>query len=302
MEGAEMAERKLLVLDAGGSAIKYGIFCAGELSNEGSVPTNGDDLDAFLASIREVVEAAGMIDGIAFSLPGIIDPESGFAKTGGAIRCLYGVNLREILEEEYGVAVAVMNDAKCAALAELGFGCLKDVDDAVVIVFGTGIGGALIVNGKLLLGSHLVSGEFSVIHDDVNHMAEPGNEFWAHCGIAGLSAAVERASGLKGLSGIEVFQKIREGNTDVEDGLREFCRMAAWHMYNLQVITDPQVFAIGGGISNEPLFIDYLREAIVDVGELIPQHFVEPKVVPCTYKGSANLVGAAYAFELQEGE
>ncbi len=292
--------RKLLVFDVGGSSIKYAIW-DGELSGEASAPVRGERLVEFLADIEDVIRANLPVDGIAFSLPGKIDPESGLAHTGGAIRCLYGANLKTHFEAAHGVPVSVMNDAKCAALAELGFGALQGRRDAAVVVFGTGIGGALIVNGELVLGAHLVSGELSIVNDNIEQMGSVTQEFWYQCGIDGLSRAVEEASGLPGLSGIEVFRKIREGDECVEEGLRIFCRRAAWNLYNLQVITDPEVFAIGGGISNEPLFIDYLREAVEELAGVIPQHFEKPELVPCTFKASANLVGAAYAWQLQEG-
>lgn len=297
-----MAAENLLAFDVGGSSIKYALW-DGSLSSEGSVPLRGDDREDFIADIRAIVDAHLPVDGIAFSLPGRIDPATGLAHTGGAVRCLYGMNLREIFEEAYGIPVSVMNDAKCAALAELGFGALKGVRDAVVVVFGTGIGGALIVNGELVLGSHLVSGELSVVNDDIHDMASSAdaNEFWAHCGIAGLSRAVEEASGYPDLSGIEIFAKIREGDAAVEEGLRAFCRRAAWHLYNLQVITDPEVFAIGGGISNEPIFIEYLREAVDELADVIPQYFFKPELVVCEFRAGANLVGSAYAWKLRQG-
>ena len=290
---------KLLVFDVGGSSIKYATW-DGELADEGSIPVRGKHLEEFLADIDVVIGSHWPVDGIAFSLPGKIDPMTGLAHTGGAIPCLYGANLKAHFEERRGVPVSVMNDAKCAALAELGFGALQGKRDAVVVVFGTGIGGALIVNGQLLLGSHLVSGELSIFNDSIDRMDSRTQEFWYQCGIDGLSRAVEEASGIPGLSGIEVFAKVREGDRAVEEGLRTFCRRAAWNLYNLQVVTDPEVFAIGGGISNEPLFIDYLREAVDDLADIIPEHFERPQLVPCRFRASANLIGAAYAWQLQQ--
>ncbi len=290
---------KLLVFDVGGSAIKFATW-EGALACEGSVAVRAERLDEFLEDIDGVIRDSLPVDGIAFSLPGKIDPESGLAHTGGAIPCLYGANLKAHFEAAYGVPVSVMNDAKCAALAELGFGALKGVRDAVVVVFGTGIGGALIVNGQLVLGAHLISGELSVVNDNIEEMGSETQEFWYQCGIDGLSRAVEEASGIPGLSGIEVFQRIDEGDAHVEEGLRSFCRRAAWNLYNLQVVTDPEVFSIGGGISNEPRFIEYLREAVDELADVIPQHFEKPRLVPCEFKASANLVGAAYAWKLRE--
>ncbi len=90
----------------------------------------------------------------------------------------------------------------------------------------------------------------------------------------------------------------QEGDARVEEGLRILRRRAAWNLCNLQVVTDPEVFAIAGGISNEPRFISYLREAVDELADVIPQHFERPELVPCEFKASANLVGAAYAWEL----
>ena len=82
-------------------------------------------------------------------MPGVIDSENGIALTGGALTYIQEEPVEKVLSEKYGVPVWIGNDAKCAGSAEVGYGALKDVQDSVAIILGTGIGGCLIKDKKV---------------------------------------------------------------------------------------------------------------------------------------------------------
>ena len=148
--------KKYLAIDLGGTAIKYGV--ADEEMNflsKGKVDSRTDSYESFLEDLKKILEECGEgVEGVCISMPGMIDRIKGFAYTGGAYRWVKQIPLAMQLKEELGLPVTICNDAKAAALAELGFGNLKDIRNGIAIILGTGIGGAVIIDGKLLDGSH----------------------------------------------------------------------------------------------------------------------------------------------------
>lgn len=105
----------------------------------------------------------GKINGVGISCPGRIDKKTGCVYNGGALTFLHNVGLRAFVEESFKLPCAVSNDGKAAALAELWLGNLKNIQNGAAITLGTGVGGGLIMNGKLIEGSHFQAGELSFL-------------------------------------------------------------------------------------------------------------------------------------------
>ena len=95
---------------------------------------------------------------MGISMAGKVDPHTGFVVSAGSFPFFTGTNMLEPLAQRCPTHLTVDNDARCAALAELHYGSLADVDDALVIVLGTGIGGAVVINRQLLDGALLCGG------------------------------------------------------------------------------------------------------------------------------------------------
>lgn len=93
------------------------------------------------------------------SLPGRMDSNKGYLYSGGMLQYNRGKNIVEILEKRCPVPITIENDGKCAALAEAWIGNLKDCDDGIVVILGTGIGGGIIKDKKLHKGKHFMAGE-----------------------------------------------------------------------------------------------------------------------------------------------
>lgn len=148
-----------LVIDVGGTAIKYACMNENaEFLERGEIPTPMDSLDSYLAALGTIIHRYGHnVEGIAMCVPGIIDSVQGVCITGGNLRYVKDLPLATLLEERYGLRVSLENDARCAALAELWRGSLKNCADGVVIVLGSAVGGALVKNGSIHKGSHFSS-------------------------------------------------------------------------------------------------------------------------------------------------
>ena len=136
---------------------------SGDILEKGSMKTKGDNIDSFIESIGKVVDSykeKNEVFGLACSSPGAVDVKTGFIWGGSAIPCIHGPNIKELLEKRCGLEVSIENDANCAGLAEGWLGSAKGVENYACIVIGTGIGGCIVINGRILRGKHLHGGEF----------------------------------------------------------------------------------------------------------------------------------------------
>ena len=156
---------KYLCFDVGGTYVKYACMTpdAQNLA-QGSYATERYDRTRFLTDIKTIYSAQTGVTGISLCVPGVIEPDTGFMRTGGSVGCLAGCYLaKEVGALCGGLPVTLENDAKAAALAEYYAGALKECKSGIVIVIGTAIGGTIILDNKILRGAHLFAGEFSYL-------------------------------------------------------------------------------------------------------------------------------------------
>lgn len=286
-----------LVLDIGGSAIKYALISENlEILKKSSVPTPLDTLENLIETIGQIYDQfANSILGLAISMPGSIDYNIGFAYNGGALRYIRNISMIEVLKERCPLPITVANDAKCAAFAEIGFGSLKDVDDAITIVLGTGIGGSLIHNKEVIMGKHFFAAEFSYLKTNIN---EPNNkdEYWCYKnGTIGLLKQVQKELNIHDtLTGKEIFDMANHGHKGVIRAIDHFTQDLVVQIYNLQMIFDPEKIAIGGGISAQPLLFESVQKNMDLLLKSIGLPVPVPQIVPCQFRNDANLIGALY--------
>ena len=288
---------KYLVLDVGGSAIKYALIQKDlNIIEKSSIPTPMDSIDSFIETIGKIYDQYKEdIKGIAMSMPGIIDPDKGYQYTGGALRYIDKLDTVGVLKKRCPTNISIGNDAKCAANAELGYGVLKGVSDGAVVIFGTGIGGCLIKDGKVHTGKHFSAGEFSFVKTNVHDVLSNRYVWATRTGIYGLLKRVqEELNTNEKYSGIEIFEMANNGNKDVINAIDKFCFEVATQIFNVHVIFDCEKVAIGGGISSQPLLIELidknLKEIIINTGFDL---FI-PEIVKCKFENDANLLGALY--------
>ena len=124
-----------LTLDIGGSAIKYALIQDDlTILNKSSVPTPMDTLENFIETIGQIYDQyKDQIVGIAISMPGIIDPQKGYNYTGGALEYIINLDTVNVLQERCPINITVGNDAKCAGLAEVKYGALKEYNDCLTL-------------------------------------------------------------------------------------------------------------------------------------------------------------------------
>lgn len=295
--------KKYLVLDIGGSAIKYGIVTGeGEILSNSQVVTPQTWEEIAKIFDRLVTEQPEKISGVAISAPGRIDVEEGVIHIGRALPYLDHINFKEYFKEKYNLPASLVNDGKAAGQAELWLGNLKGVKNAAAIALGTGIGGSMIVDGKVIQGRNFMAGEFSYVL--------PTEELLMH-NLAYTNSAVKLVAELADVIGLEdktdgqgVFEVINSReNEEVNKIFAAYCKRLAIFMCNLQATLDISHVVIGGGISNQPILIEELNHQYNLIRENIPRFrndFEPLSIDSCKFSSNANLLGALYQLLLEQ--
>lgn len=293
---------KKMVFDIGGTEIKYSVIDENlNMTHAGSYETPKGDYDSFLAGLEKVYnEHKDEVEGVAMSLPGFIDTENGRQLGGGAIVCIRDTAIGKDLSDRLGVDVVIGNDAKCAAWAEYTRGALEGTTNSGVFIIGTGVGGGLIIHGKLLNGTHFTAGEFSFLRTSQNGLWEDmKNTVGYNCATSGLLGLYKQKIGMSDkekINGKEFFEKVNSGDEAANLVLRQFASNIAKEIQNLTFLLDLEKVAIGGGISRQQILIDTIREEIEHLrkycGRIPSENMPVANVVPCKYGNEANQIGA----------
>ena len=290
---------RVLAIDIGGTFMKYACMDENlQFLSRGKIETPLDGREQLIEAIGQLYDGMTDLDGIAISMPGIIDAENGICRMGGALRYNDGFRMRERLYERCPVKICMENDAKCAALAEATAGSLRDVEDGFVLIFGTMIGGGYIKNHRLHRGKHFSAGEVSYIVTDRDGMANEDTVWGNRCGTPHLCGMYAEKKGLsrKQVDGIRFFEAVNQGETDAVECLRQFTKEVAVQIFNLQTILDVERFAIGGGISAQPVFIESIRQQLQELYQHCVYAVSQAEVVVCTFRNDANLIGALQCY------
>ncbi len=293
----------VLCLDIGGTAIKPGLATDPATIRRGaSVATPLHAFDDFVAALAEVAtREAGPEAPLSISVTGVVDPATGVIRCAN-IPCIDERPLARDLSGRLGRPVFVANDADCFALAEATVGAGKGHRVVFGIILGTGVGGGVVIDGRLHLGAGGLTGEWGHGQPTALRAGEPPREIPrlpCGCGLTGCLDTVGAARGLERLH--EAFHGIKASSEaivrDAEAGVA-----AALATVDAQIdllagplalatnLLGPTVIPVGGGLSHAPWLIDRLDRA---TRALIYRRTTEPLVVPGRCTVEAGLVGAA---------
>lgn len=310
-----MSEKIVVGVDIGGTAIKVGICSLeGELLHTFEGPTEvekgSDTICSNIAKYaRAIVDESPFgweqVEGVGIGVAGFLDIPNGIVKFSPNLP-LQNVSLKAYLEEKLEKKVLINNDANVAALGEAWAGAGKGVDHCVCYTLGTGVGGGVIVGGKIVEGCNGMAGE-------LGHMSiVPDLEaIQCGCGKMGCLETVSSATGIikmakdavergdrtslsfvEGIMAKDVIDAAKAGD---EVAIRIVNRAAFYlgkSMALLAVVLNPQRFIIGGGVSNAGEFLfEQIREVFRKYAPESAQEDVE--IVPATLGNNAGVVGAA---------
>lgn len=294
----------ILCLDIGGTAIKSAeAFSPTDIRPQGRVPTPAQNYPAFVAALQMAVDGASTRpERLAFSIAGVIDPDTGRA-TVANIPCLTGRRLQEDLEAELGLPVDLANDADCFALAEAAVGAGRGHEVVFGIILGTGVGGGLVVRGELINAGGGFAGEWG--HGPVAQRVLGAPEvtlpaFACGCGLKGCLDAVCSARGMERLhthlhAGVEATSEAivagwTAGAPAESRTIAIWLELLAGPLAMLENMLGAGIMAVGGGLSNAAPLIDALDR---EVRARILRRFDRPLVVPAECRIEPGLIGAA---------
>ena len=295
---------KLLTFDVGGTEIKYAVTDEKmNFTHKGYVPTPMDTFEQFADVIFGIYsQYRDEVEGIAMSLPGFIDVKNGRCNGGGGLLYNHGTDVGRLLEEKCGCKVVLENDGKAAVLAEFYQGSLKGCTSGAVYIIGTGIGGGLIIDSKIVRGPHFTAGELSFVITEASRYDQSDATMANVCSTRALleNYAAKKGSEEK-ISGRQFFELLCEDPL-AQEAFDELCLNIAVQIYNLCWILDLEKVAIGGGISRQPIVTEKIREKFEMVkANSAVAHFKIPfdvDIVPCTFSNDANLIGAYITYTM----
>lgn len=306
-------------VDLGGTKIKIGLVNEeGQMVKSGSIATDpshdyGIIMRDMTAEIERLITGEGLqiqdIQSIGIGVPGLVDYEKGMI-----IYCTnlswYNVNAVSYLKEHFQVPVYIENDATAAGYAESLFGSTKEARDSIFLTIGTGIGGGIIINKQIIRGAHGAGSE-------LGHMVIGENFYDCNCGrngcfetLASATAMIKYAthrmkqepgtSGLEkpyeqngGLEAKDVFDQAALGDAIAAETVERTAKYMAIGIANIYNIFDPEIIAIGGGVSKAAdSFFDLVRSyakkmALVDCIDYA-------KIVRAELGNDAGIIGAAF--------
>lgn len=305
-------------IDIGGTNIKYGLVSAdGTVVSKGIMPTRYEpkDLLADLVGLVKAYQAdsSQQILGVGISAPGTIKAD-GLMLTAGAIKPMYGVNLKQALEARIELPVNVINDGNAVAIAEHWLGNAVGVANYICVVLGTGMGGGIVINNQLYSGAHGMAGEFGYmvtqsLPEDPTAGIEPHSLNFTSTVISGICTAYNEALLSSGVRDVEVTMDAREimarasnGDAIARGVLDRFYENISIGLLNLVSFFDPEVVIIGGGISANDTFIQELTLAFEKVQR---RHdsvaFLMGKTIagikPAKLTNDAGMLGAVYQLQ-----
>lgn len=260
-------------VDIGGTTVKIGFFESdGTLLETWEIPTRTDNAgaailsdirDSILAKLEEKALSLENVKGIGLGVPGPVSSD------GTVLKCVnlgWGVfNVEQTLSEMLGnVPVKAGNDANVAALGEMWKGGGKGFRNVVMLTLGTGVGGGIILDGKILAGANGAAGELGHIQ------AEDDDPETCGCGKHGcleqytsangivritkryLAAHPEAQSSLRDIPGYtskEIFDAAKKGDETALAMVEETARILGKAIAGVSCVVDPEVFVLGGGMS-----------------------------------------------------
>lgn len=285
---------RILAFDIGGTEIKYALCDESFiLTEKKSIPTNAHEGGKrIIERVVEIAKSIENIDKIGISTAGQVDSIKGeiiFATD--SIPGYTGTKIKEIVEAATGIPTAVENDVNSAAIGEAVFGAAKGYDSFICLTYGTGIGGAVYLDGKLFTGSSFSAGEFGHI---VTHAGGKS----CTCGGCGCYEAYASARALvdsvreklgKSMNGREIFENFE--NPEIRSIIDKWIDEIVIGLKGLVYIFNPELIVAGGGIMNEAYITGEINAKLQK--ELMAS-FRKVKVVKALMGNDANKLGAAY--------
>lgn len=283
----------LLCIDIGGTSTKFATCRKGKLEKQSSRPTP-HSLEGFYRMLDERLAyyRTEKLSGIAISSPGAVNKKTGSVEGASALPYIHGFPIRQDLEKRFGLPISMENDANCAALAESALGAGQGASSIAMLVLGTGVGGSLVINGRIHYGAHLFGGEFGFMV--MNERYQTFSELGTVVNMAKRYSQIINDG--KSYTGKEVLELADQGDPVALKERQVFLQSLAMGVFNIQHAFDPDRILIGGGVSQADFLLPALEAELNKLYQLVSISDLRPQLAVCQFKNEANLLGASIDF------
>ena len=293
---------KYISFDIGGTKVKHGLLLEnGTILSKDSYNTQCANLEIFLEQMVETIKmytTNNDVNGVAISLPGFINPHSGYSERAGAVTALDNQNLKTLLETRIPLQVEIENDGNCAALAEKISGNAQNCTDFICLTLGTGIGGGIFIDGKLLHGHSFRGSEFGFM---ITRSGKYDGDILQS--NASTTALIKSYKKLKGISEYEEIngEKVFLASVkhkSVRRLIDDWVKNISYGIYNLAATLNPQKILIGGGVIAQQGLLSNIKNHL---DQLYWWKDIKIPVESCKHLNDAGLIGALYHFIQKQG-
>ncbi|MDO5755753.1 MAG: ROK family protein [Tissierellia bacterium] len=289
--------KEYITIDIGGTTIKHGVLREDlGFIEEGEQPTlaleeGGPGILRKLKNILSHYVKDYHPAGICISTAGIVDSKLGRIQYASPLIPDYtGIEMKDYLEEIFDLPCEMENDVNCAALAEYHAGAAKGSQVALCLTIGTGIGGAVIINGEIFKGASGSGCEVGYLH-------LPGGSFQKQ---GATSALVRKVANLKNKSleevdGRKIFQWAKEKDPIAVQAIDEMCQVLGMGIANISYVLNPDIVVLGGGIMAQKSYLEPLiRHSMEEY--LIRPIAVNTRLAFAQNENRAGMLGAYFHF------
>jgi fructokinase len=293
-------------IDVGGTKLEgIAIGPAGEERVRRRVPAPRGDYDATLAALVDLVRSiesdVGRDASVGVGIPGTISPATGLVKNANST-WLIGRPLADDLPRLLGRPVRFANDANCFALSEATDGAAAGARVVFGVILGTGTGGGIVIDGRVLTGANAIGGEWG--H---NPMPAPQPDEWpgprCYCGRSGCIEMFLSGPGLARdyataggdpVDATEIARRAAAGDARADASLARYAERLARALGSIMNVIDPDVIVLGGGLSN----IDRLYDSVPALwAPYVFSDAVRTRIVRARHGDSSGVRGAAWLWE-----
>jgi|LSQX01.1.fsa_nt_gb glucokinase len=279
---------KIAGIDIGGTEVKLGLFDPDKgLLKSWRLATVLADPHQLADQLAENI-AALEVDLVGIGTAGAVNTSTGLVSAGNL--GWYDVPLRQIMQQRLERPVWVDNDAKVALMAESYDGACAGLDNVVFLTLGTGIGGALLINGKPWRGHNNTAAE-------LGHIVTHADGLVCACTKRGCLEMYASAKALArlvpGLTAREIVDRARAGKSPCQEAFASYIHELATGLVTLIMVFNPQMIVLGGGISQSgAILLDGVREEIARLFAGRPAYFAGT-IELAHHRNDAGMIGAA---------
>lgn len=275
-----------LVFDIGGSSNKYALIENDKIVEKFSSKQekNMEDLLKFFEDKINFFAKSHKIDGIGFSSPGTVDSSIGNIYGKSAVEFITEYNFALEIKNKFNLPVAIENDANCAALAEIFYGKV-DKNYLAFLIIGSGIGGSITKNGKIIKGNSLEAGEFGYMllkNEDGNF-----DNFSKLATLPNIRRKMIKKYGIDESTYL-IFDKYMQKKEPYFTEVDQMFTYLAMGIYNIFYTVNPEKIYLGGAISSDERFVREIKNKL-NTGVF---RSIDIDISPVSFFNDNNLYGA----------